>query len=157
SGSDLRPASLVLDQGAVTLSAIRNWCFLGWCIDGDTPSVTVHARDKSGAWPLEGIVARLEPGLIAPGPGFDPKAQMKVGFDDDESEVDIFSAPAPGKRVVPAHGQATITLAFEDLPAGEYTVPLRFTAGNSSEDDAQRLTITLKVRDHVIGAVLVLV
>jgi hypothetical protein len=149
SANDLRPATLVLDQNAVTLAAVR---LCPWCGE---PALTIHARDKSGNWPLDGVTARLEPGLKFVGPGFGLEKQLSVKFDGADSP-DFFSSPASGGRNVAAHGQATITIAFTGLDAGEYTIPLRITAKNSGDDDLQRLTVTLQVRDHWWIAALVL-
>ncbi len=155
SASDIRPATLVIDQTAVTLSAVRPLCVWNSCESSEPPVVTVHARDKSGSWPLVGVSVRLEPGLKAPGSGFDPKVHIAASFNG--AEADLFQAPPSPERQIPAHGQATISLAFKDLQAGEYTVPLRFTATNSGNDDAQRLAATLQVRNHVLWAIIVLV
>lgn len=161
SANDIRPATLVINPpGAVTLTAVRRWCFLvpkwNWCTRGDRPVVAVQARDKNGSWPLDGIMMRLEPGLSAPGPGFDPKEHIDGTF-DDKKKVDLFAPPAHGERNIGLGGQATISLAFKDLLPGEYTIPLRFTAMNSADDDAQRLTVSLKVSNSIWGAVVVLV
>lgn len=161
SSADARPATLVIDQTNVSLTAVRRWCAFiqNWnlCVPGgDAPVVTVHVRDKSGNWPLNGVMARLEPGLKSNGLGFDPKERIKTSFDGREI-ADLFSSPGPGDRQVAAQGQGTVTMAFQEMPAGEYTVPLRLTAMNSGDDDAQRLNVTLDVRNHVIGAIIVLV
>jgi hypothetical protein len=119
STNELRPATLVLDQNAVTLTAIRPWC-IWWtklCLKADVPTVTVHARDKSGNWPLDGVMARLEPGLKAPGPGFDPKRHIDATF-NAKPQPDIFAAIGNERDVAP-HGQATISLAFTQFDTGE--------------------------------------
>ena len=157
---EVRPAALVIDQsGTVALTAVHRWCFLlpkwNWCTSGDLPVVTVHVRDKSGSWPLEGIMMRLEPGLIGPGPGLDPKLRIESTFDG--KKVDLFSSPSPAGRNVGLREQGVVSLAFKDFPAGEYTIPLRFTAMNSPDDDAQRLTVSLKVRNNALSALVVLV
>jgi hypothetical protein len=156
--SDVRPATLVLDQSAASLAAVRPWCLPRriWCTTGEAPTVGVHVRDKTGAWPLNGVFARLERGLTSPGPGLDPKTHITAAFNGANVE-DIFASPAIGERDVAAHGQASITLVFKDLPVGEHAFPLRFTATNSGDDDAQRLTVAVKMRNSVLGAVLVLV
>ena len=69
SAKGVRPATLVLDQNAVTLTAVKAWWLIRcekwqFCQD-DKPVVTVHARDKTGHWPIHGIIARLVPGLKA--------------------------------------------------------------------------------------------
>src|ERR1700674_3097007 len=98
--NELRPATLVLDQNAVTLTAVRPWCvwFIRWCpAKGDHPVVTVHARDKTGSWPLDGVFARLEPGLKAPGPGFDPSEHIVATF-DGHGAPDLFVSAGRGQR-----------------------------------------------------------
>ena len=71
SASEVRPATLVVDQNAVTLTGVQGLCLVrskGWCvIPDDDPVVTVHVRDKTGNWPLADVMARMEPGLKAPG------------------------------------------------------------------------------------------
>jgi hypothetical protein len=157
--NELRPATLVIDENAATLMAVRPWCLWPFDLcfgDGDMPVVMVHARDKTGNWPLDGVMARLQPGLKAPGPGFNFKQHISAKFDGDEV-ADIFAWPSTGTRHIDSHGQATISLTFKQLDAGEYVIPLRFTAMNSGEDDLQRLTVTVQVRNHLFGAILVLI
>lgn len=167
-----RPATLVLDRNAVTLTAVRPWC-LPWnwiCVPGDAPEVTVTARDKSGQWPLRGITARLDGNLKGDGPGLDLVDRVAIRFNGQPAQ--LFATPtsgsanaAPQEHAKPQtaaydvdlHGQATIKLKFKDFEAGEYTIPLRFAAANSGEDDLQRLAITLQVRNSLWAAVLIIV
>jgi hypothetical protein len=120
------------------------------------PVAIANVRDKSGNWPLDGVSARLEPGLKFVGPGFPLKDHVQVKFDGNDVP-NFFVTPPTGQRNVAPRGQATIQFTFSDLTAGEYTIPLRVTAKNSADDDLQRLTVTLQVHDHWIYAVLVLV
>ena len=159
SSGDVRPATLVVDQNAVTLAGVRAFCIIrSWnlCPLGrdDEPMVTVHVRDKTGNWPLSGVIARSEAGLKTPGTGFDWSSQLIATY--GATPVDLFSSEAASSRTVDARGQGIIALRFKNLAPGEYTIPLRFTAANSGEDDLQKLTITLQVRDSPVGAVLML-
>ncbi|HEY1935067.1 MAG TPA: hypothetical protein VGG99_23935 [Acetobacteraceae bacterium] len=159
SAADVRPATLVLDQNTATLSAARPWCLWfvpAWCIGGQTPTVTVHAFDKSGSFPLNGVTARLDTGLVAPGAGFDPGKSISASY-NGTPDTGLFTAPSARARDIAPGGQATITLAFHDLPAGVYTLPLRFVAADSTTDNAQLLTVSLKLRNNALGAVLVLI
>ena len=157
SAADGRPATLVLDQTAATLSARRPWClFWTWCLWGQTPTVTVHPHDKTGTFALNGVVARLDTGLVAPAAGFDPARYIDATFNGVD-KVELFSTPSGTARDVPPHQQASVTLAFDGLPAGQYTIPIRFTAANSADDAAQVLTVSLKMSDHWLSAVLVLI
>jgi hypothetical protein len=159
SAQESRPATLVLDQGPVTLSAVRALCLRSarrMCLGRDEePAVTVHVRDKAGLWPLEGITARLEPGLKAPGHGFDSERDMRITI-NGQLVSDFFASPPTGSRSVSAREQATVRLVFRNLEAGEYTIPFRFAAMNSGLDDLQRLTVTIQVRDGLGWAVIVL-
>jgi hypothetical protein len=151
----------VLDQSAVTLTAVRCpawdiWNILDIWETCDTPSVTIHVRDKNGNAPLDGLVARLEPGLKFTGPGLRLMRQISVNLDGKEVR-DFFTAPGSGERNVAAGGQASIKLAFEGFDPGEYIIPLRITAKNSGDDELQRLTVTLQVRNPAFVAVFVLV
>jgi hypothetical protein len=151
--SEPRPATLVLDQsGAVTIEVVKH-CLVFFACQG--PAIAVHARDKSGNAKLEGVSARLEPGLKLVGPNQDLAEHLAIKFNRTTVD-DFFARPQATERDVAAGSQATIALAFHDLESGEYTIPLRVTARNSAEDDQQRLTVTLKVREHWWIAVLVL-
>lgn len=152
SAQEMRPATLVLDQGAVTLNALRAVC-LG---TSENPAVTVHVRDKTGIWMLDGVTGRLDPGLITPGHGFDMKRNLLVRFNDQPVD-DIGASPPPGKRSVLPREQASMDLQFRDLDVGTYTIPLRFVAANSGPDDQQRLTVTIQVRHWWPWAVITLV
>ena len=162
---ELRPATLVLDRNAATATAIRPMFCLPWsdhtCFGGEPATVTVHVRDKTGNSPLNAVTARMEssPGAAgAAGSGFDPANIVAATFDGRDAG-NIFTSPATGVvRDVAAHGQGTITLTFnKTLDAGEYIVPLRFTAANSGDDDLQRLSVTVRARDPIFWAGFVLV
>jgi hypothetical protein len=161
SAGEVRPATLVVDQNAVTVTGARAFCLRPsrkWCLgdSDDEPVVTVHVRDKTGNWPLTGVAARMEPGLKAPGHGFDATSQLVANF-NNQAVRDFFSSSSmPPERTLPAREQATVALKFRPSEAGEYIIPLRFTAANSGDDDLQKLTVTLQMRESLIPAVLVL-
>jgi hypothetical protein len=173
SSSEVRPATLVLDQNAVTVAGARAFCLpwsRSWCLGADDPLVvTVHVRDKTGNWPLTGVTARLDQGLKTPGTSFDVSSQLAAKF-NGQPVSDLFSAssapqaasPSPpaaaatGARTVPAREQAAVTLTFTPAELGEYTIPLRFNAANSGEDDLQKLTVTLQIRNSTLPAIFIL-
>jgi hypothetical protein len=149
SAGEARPATLLIDQNALTLTGAKAWYFGS----DDKLVATVHVRDKSGNWPLEGVMARLEqPGVKAPAEPIDWNSQVVAKFNGQP--IDLFSPGTPA-RLAP-HQQGTVTLEFRNLPPGEYTIPLQFASANSGEDDLQKLTLTLQVRDSLIPAILVL-
>jgi hypothetical protein len=47
------------------------------------------------------VSARFEPGLVAPGAGFDPKQHIAATF-DGQPVADIFASAAAGARDIPA-------------------------------------------------------
>jgi hypothetical protein len=171
SAAEVRPATLVLDQNAVTITGARAFCLRpvhrSWCLgDDDEPLVvSVHAREKTGNWPLTGVTARLESGLTTPGAGFDVSSQLAVKF-NGQPVPDFFtsatpgagspSQPAAGLRTIAAGEQAAIALTFTPREVGEYTIPIRVIAANSAEDDLQRLTVTLQIRNSLLPAIFVL-
>jgi hypothetical protein len=154
-------ATLVVDQNAVTIAAARAFWLIRcdelkwWICQDDKVVVTVHARDKSGNVPIKNVVVRLDAGVKSTNSAFVLESHLKAKFNNDEA--DLFVTPAEKKRDILARGQASIELAFDKLGAGEYTIPLRFTAANSADDDLQKLTITIKVRDSVFGAIFILI
>ncbi len=150
SAQESRPAMLVLDQGAATLTGVKGVLFGR----GEGPSLTVHVRDKSGFWALDGVIGRLEPGLVAPGGAFDMKRNLAATFNNQAA--DLGTSPPAGQRSVPPGQQATLGLHFVNLEVGSYTVPLRFLAANSGVDDQQRLTVSIQMRHWWPWAVLTL-
>jgi hypothetical protein len=161
---ELRPATLVLDRNAVTVSATRPLCvpfFAYACVGGKAATVTVDVRDKTGNAPLRAVRMRLDPGAggaASAGLSIEPSDIRDVTFNRQPIR-DMFASAVPDSpRDVEAGGQGIITLRFNRvLDAGAYTIPLRFTAANSGDDDLQRLTVTLNVHDSVYLAALILV
>jgi hypothetical protein len=173
SAAEVRPATLVLDQNAVTITGARAFCLRpvhrSWCLgDQDDPLVvTVHAREKTGNWPLTGVMARLESSLYTPGTGFDVSSQLAVKF-NGRPVSDFFTSaspgaassqsapPAAGARMIAAGEQAAIALTFAPREVGQYTIPMRVISANSAADDLQKLTVTLQIRNSLLPAILVL-
>ncbi|HWM26334.1 MAG TPA: hypothetical protein VNP98_16075 [Chthoniobacterales bacterium] len=150
--ANYQPAVLVLDRQSLTADVTQP--FWGWS-SGRNPEFTVRVRDKTGQWDLKGVTARLEQVAKAPGEGFD--LGRNVDFKFNGQNADLTASPAkPMGRTVAAGRQATIGVVFQDLQAGEYNGTLRFTAVNSSADDAQKLAFVLRVRHSIWWAVLVL-
>ena len=169
SAAEVRPATLVVDQNAVTITGARAFCLRpvhrSWCLgDQDDPLVvTVHAREKTGNWPLTGVMGRLESGLKTPGAGFDVSSQLAVKF-NGQPVSDFFASAAAGPstppaatgRTIAAGEQAAITLTFTPREVGEYNIPIRVIAANSAEDDLQKLAVTLQIRNSLLPAIFVL-
>jgi hypothetical protein len=164
-----RPATLLLDRGAVTfnvtlplirwqtahcLPQLGSWRPLCW---GPTeePHFSVHLREKSGQWLLERVAVRLEQVTKAPAQGFDVNRNLAFWF-NDVAIADFGASPAPGERVVQVGAQATVRMALRNLNAGEYNAILRFQAANSVDDDGQRLVLAVQVRHPIWGAIGVL-
>lgn len=156
------PATIVVSPNALTMSVTRNlfrWS-LPW-LGSPQPASTVSLRDKSGQAPLDGIFVTVEQVAKAPNGQFDLKNSIHFEW-NGESADDLPGADPSGKgaqptrRAVPAGGAALIRIVPQRLSAGEYNVTLRFGAANSLGDDAQKLTLTLQVRDSPVWAIFAL-
>jgi hypothetical protein len=116
-----------------------------------TASDSLVLREKSGLIALKGISVRLEQLSTAPDGGFDLKKNIE--FHLDGHPVDLATNPAAGagggSRAIAIGGQSVVELRLHDLEPGDYAAVLRFTASNSSDDDAQKLAINIHVRDSV--------
>jgi hypothetical protein len=151
----VRPAVLVLDRNTAPATSVRPaFCLGGSCLGGEPATVTVRVRDKTGTQPLSKVMVRLE----APTGTAATEQPKIVAMTFNGRDVgDLFAAPTVNARDVAIGEQGVVALTFDRaLEPGEYTVPLRFTAANSGDDDLQRLTITIKARDSVFWAVVVL-
>ena len=151
SAEEMRPATLVLDRNAVAVTAISPLLCLSWigvgCLGGQPAVVTVHVRDKAGDWPLNAVTARVEASSSSAGADFQRVKIVSTTFDGQDAG-DIFASSRSGvvRNVVP-RGQGAITLTFDkNLEAGEYQLPLHFTAANSG-----------KVRHNIFWAIATLV
>jgi hypothetical protein len=116
---------------------------------------SVIVREKTGTIPLEGLSIRLEQ-VAAPDSGFD--LARNVHFTVNGQPADNFTRlpnnPSPTLPAIPRGGQAEVKLRLHDLHPGDYITTLRFTASNSVADDAaQRLQLTIHVRDSVEWAI----
>jgi hypothetical protein len=148
--------TLVLDRQAVTLGIMRPF---PWWGQSQSQPITVNVREKTGKIALEGITARLESPLKAPPAGFDLSKNVAFSFNDQPiSDFTRWSSAEKSgpNRSIPAYGQGTVGLSFVGLRPGEYDAVIRFQSNNSPNDDAQKLALTLQVRDHWLLALLVL-
>jgi hypothetical protein len=125
------------------------------CWSDDVPTLALQLRDKTGIWPIEGLMVRAEQGLKMPSSNANVPNLVAARFNNIETGV--FDPPAAGQRNIPAREQVTVTLSFRNLRAGEHVIPLQFFAKNSGEDASQRVTVTLQVRDSAVWATLVLI
>jgi hypothetical protein len=142
-------AILVLDQQQVTLQLSRS--FLGRT--PETP-VVVTLHEKSGQSGVDGIRVLLEQAPKHPARGF--TLGNNVAFRLDQVAVDDLAqwpiANVEKGRSFGPGGQSEVQMRFKNLEAGEYNTVLRFSAANSTLDDAQKLSLTLQVRDSVLWA-----
>jgi hypothetical protein len=115
SDKEVRPATLVLDQNAVTVQGVLSFCLWGrsYCQDQDPLVVVVHAREKTRNWPLTGVTARLESGSKTPGAGFDSTSQLEVTF-NGQPVPDFFSASTLPKTLSPKADLTKIDLTKTD-------------------------------------------
>jgi len=152
------PATLVVSPNTLTLSVTKN--LFGWSLYAQ-PASTISLRDKSGQAPLAGVFVTVEQIAKAPNGQFDLKNNIHFEWNgesaDDLTGADpIGKGGQPNRRAIPSGGTALVRIIPKGLSAGEYNVTLRFGAANSLSDDAQKLTLTLQVRDSPVWAILAL-
>lgn len=143
-----RDAVLVADRNALPLMLKRPGV-----LDASTtaqPDAFIHLFDKNRKAPVDGIMVRQE--AVTSGSTFD--VERHVTFWLDGKPVSLFNAAKPGDRLIPAATQGSLGIGVDGLDAGEYTALLRFHAANSADDDGQKLTLNVKVRDPVLPAIL---
>jgi len=152
------PAVLTLDRQTVTLSLSRP-VFPWWAKD-HIAEFTVHLREKTNEWPIKHVFIRLEEVQEINGQ-LDPKEKLDFKFNGTEIP-DFWSWPPQEQkeanlRNIPQGGQASVLCQLRDLEAGSYMARLRFQAGNSREDDSQKLKLSIKARDSVFWALGILI
>jgi hypothetical protein len=106
SAEELRPANLIVSPaGALTLTAVRALLPSMGSLFGfntaEEPSALLQLRDKTGVWPIDGVMLRVEQGLKSPGSDFDLRDHFRADF-DSRKNVDLFSTPKPGERRIEA-------------------------------------------------------
>jgi hypothetical protein len=148
------PAELVVDRQAVSLLLRKSTFPKPGEEDG---AFTVMLREKKGEWPLENIAVSLEQVTKAPEGGFDfnnidfflgeRRLSLSPFPRDSASESKKTRAPEETSLTIPAGGHANIGVKLHDLRPGEYHATLRFRAANSVDGNAQKLALTMKVRE----------
>jgi VWFA-related protein len=116
---------------------------------------SVVLRERTGNIALDGISVRLEQVSSSPDSGFDLKKNIKFQLNGRDVDLGRYP-PASGdtrSRTITLGGQSVVKMTLHDLRPGDYAATLRFTANNSTSDDAQKLQINIHVRDSVWLAV----
>jgi len=160
-GKPLSVAELAVDRQTISL-AIVNAMF-----HASDAAFTVALREKRGEWPLEDVSVSLEQVSKAPKGGFDfDKINFAVGgkeilgtsFMPPTLAAIDNSPPLPGRLIagIAEGGQVIVAVRLHDLEPGEYNATLRFRARNSIETDAQKVVLSVKVRNSPMWAVLLL-
>jgi len=112
SAAEVRPATLVLDQNAITITGARAFCLQpmhrSWCLgDQDDPLVvTVHAREKDRKLATHRRDGAAGDGPQDAGTGFDVSSQLAVKFNGSRSLTSSDRRrPGPGRHRSPLHLQ----------------------------------------------------
>ena len=150
--ANMRPATLVVDLPSQTL---RLWQCRFWC--RDDPSVrefSVRVFDKTRSTPLEGVWVRMDQ-LAKAGDGFN--LARDVAFSFNGTPTDLLSPASAGTRTVPAGSLGTVRGTVGNIKPAEYNFTLRFGAANSVDDDGQKMTLALLVKDDWLSPLLALV
>ena len=95
--------------------------------------------------PLERVSARIDAITKSPA-GFDPNRSLTFTFDD--RPVDLFSGANADARRVDADSQANVRGTVTNLDVGEYNVTIRVVASNSADNDAERVILSMFVKDE---------
>ena len=149
--SVFRPATLVVDRGAVTTSVTT--CPWIPCLAPTPEAATIHIADKNRLSPLEAVTYRQEPSAKAS--EFD--ADRNLSFIFDGTKIERFGDVTSDRTRVVQRGQtATVSMTPRELGPGEYNATLRFQAFNSLDDDGQKLLLTVLVRHCVFWAIVTL-
>jgi hypothetical protein len=137
---NMRSAALVVDTASQTLRLWR--CRIRiWCGDaGSEREFSVRVFDKTRSSPLDGVWVRVDQ-LAKAGDGFN--LARDISFTFNGTTTDLLSPAAAGARAVPAGSLGLVTL--------------RFGAANSVDDDAQKMTLALLVKDNWLAPLIVLV
>jgi hypothetical protein len=81
----------------------------------------------------------------------DLKRDLSFKLNGADTDLDRYpSAKSAGpSRTIEIGAQSTVEILVHGLKPGDYTGTLRFSAVNSAADDAQKLTLTVHVRDSI--------
>jgi hypothetical protein len=128
------------------------------------PLLTIHLRDKALKRRVSGITMRLEGTSSAPQGTFDLARHTESFIEKNGKEhlVDLGVWPPQNEtsrklRTLERGQQAEVALMLKELGAGEYKFDLRFAAINSIDTDHQKVSVSLKVKHHWIGAFILLI
>jgi hypothetical protein len=146
-----RDAVVVADRNVLPLAVERS-TFRGFPRPA-VPDASLHLFDKNRKAPVDGIVLRQE----SSGTGQTLDMERHLAFWVNGEPIDRFETAAAALRAIPAGAQKTIGIAAHGLSAGEHSALLRFSAANSGDDDGQKVTLTVKVRHSIWGALWLLV
>ena len=149
----LQQGTLVLDQTSASETVSRSW----WPLDAGATEAefSVRLREKTSVIALEGVTLRLEPVAGTAGNGLDLRSNLTFLLNGVGTDLDRYPPEKadPASRTIPAGAQLPVTIRVHDLDPGDYTCVLRFSALNSAADDAQKLQLSVHVRDSVWWAV----
>jgi hypothetical protein len=150
--------TLVLDHTTVSRTVSRPFWPPG---AGGNAVFSVVLHEKTDKIQLRGISARLEGVANSPDAGFDLHQNIVFALKSpavkDAVPVDLGLAPSESDvalRTIKAGEQAGVEVTLKDLNPGDYAATLRFTASNSTSEDAQKLQLNLHVRSWIGWAVL---
>lgn len=148
--------ALVLDRQSVVLQVSRS---LFWWSVRQAPSFSLTLREKSGLIGMQGITVRLEQVSKQPGRGFSLGQNIAFTINHQSvADLEVWppKQPEPERSFGPG-GQAVVGMSLKNLVAGEYDASLRFQAVNSVNNDAQKLSLVVQVRDSIWWAVIMLI
>ena len=146
-------ATLVVDTPIISRELVCDW----WhgCT-GEQGRATVRFWEKQHAWPLTDVGLRMEQ-VSKAGVNFDPHVNVMTTLNNLGLDLwSVTSKDDPNRRIA-SNGQGLVEFHLRNISPGEYNATLRFQAANSVADDAQKVTLVLTVKHHILWATAVLI
>ncbi len=146
---------LMVDQNALSRTFTRAFCAKClWWRPGHTDELSVGLREKTSAIELEGVSVRLESSGGASENSLDLGKNLTFLWNDKETDLERYPPKDPSEsRIIGLGDHPTIKIRLHGLKPGDYTAVLRFSAINSSADDAQKLELHTHIRSSIVWAI----
>jgi hypothetical protein len=101
--------------------------------------------DRNRIAPIDRVFVRIDAVAKSPS-GFDPIRSLAFTFNG--RSADLFSGRDTAVAHIDAEGQANVRATVTNLDSGEYNVTLRFVAPNFADGDAEKVALSMFVKDE---------
>jgi hypothetical protein len=115
-----------------------------------TGEFSVTLTDRTRTWPINGLYARVEELSGPPEASFDPRRDIMF-YDGDDTLTGFWSLTSASRDTlaIPAGGQRSVVGRVVIGAPGEYRTKIRFTALDSSDDEAQVIPLVIRARHSI--------